>query len=194
MSINSKRKGNRGEARIAKLLNEFTGKKFRRTPASGGFNKQGAVIAEHVFSGDVICNEANFLFSVENKNQSSKWSFSGLMCSPNKAPFTSWWFQTLNDAKSVNKKPLLFFKTQNSSNSTVGAENVAIIKEDFKYLFEDKKVPHFVFNIFDNVTEINVNSGKSVEVVSLDYKLPNPYIINWRNFIKYTDPSKMFGE
>lgn len=192
MSNKSKSKGNYGERRVAKLLMEFTGRNFRKTPNSGGFNKQGVVIAEHIFTGDVICEEAKFLFSVESKNRAASWSLAQLMCSPDKAQFTSWWHQTVEDAKAVNLMPMLFFKTQESSTHTVGAEHVALDKCGFNHLFGTGDVPNFKMNIFHNVDEIVIRDGKKNVTVQVD--LPTPYIVNWRQLVKYADKDLMFGD
>ena len=198
MSNKSKSKGNYGERRVAKLLMEFTGKNFRKTPNSGGFNKQGVVIAEHIFTGDVICDDAKFLFSVESKNRAASWSLAQLMCSPDKAQFTSWWYQTVEDAKAVSLMPMLFFKTQESSTHTVGAEHVALDEKGFDLLFSQAfrhgvgDVPYFKMNVFHGVKEIIVRDGKKNVTVQVD--LPTPYIVNWRQLIKYADKDLMFGD
>lgn len=194
MSNKSKSKGNRGERRVAQLLMSFTGKNFRRVPASGGFNKQGVVIAEHAFSGDVICDDNSFIFSVESKNRAASWSLAQLLSSTSKAPFTEWWHQTVMDADSIGKLPLLFFKTQNSSTATVGAEHIAVDENGFLRLVGNKPVKYLKFDIYDNIDEIYVRDGNKTVCIGLDKPLPNPYVMNWKDVSSILDPETMFGD
>jgi len=68
-SINSKRKGDKNELNLAKLLAEWTGKTFHRVPKSGGLRwKDNANVV-----GDLCCedNSFDFAFSVETKHVAS---------------------------------------------------------------------------------------------------------------------------
>ena len=100
----AKGKGSSYERRVAKFLMELTGVNFRKTPASGGFGKQGVIVAEHAFTGDIICDRPDFKFSVECKNRANDFSFAQILSVPDKAPFTIWWHQTVEDAKFSLKK------------------------------------------------------------------------------------------
>lgn len=66
-TINSKKKGNRNEQHVCKLLAQWTGEKFARTPSSGGLRR----INNTNLTGDVYPDTVNlafyFPFSVETK-------------------------------------------------------------------------------------------------------------------------------
>ena len=182
----SKQKGKRGERRVATLLTEFTGKNFRKVPGSGGFNKQGIIVAERCFSGDIICDDLNFIFSVESKNRPNDFSIAQILAVPEKAPFTHWWYQTISDADQVRLFPMLFFKASQSSTKTVGSEHIAITSEAFEAMGCPDEMPRLTLDIYSQVSSLVVE-GNSVSVT-----LPMPIIVNWRIFIKHTDPTKMF--
>ncbi len=184
----SKNKGNYGERRIAKLLTDFTGKNFRRTPGSGGFGKQGLVVAEHVFTGDVISDDKDFQFCIESKNRPNCFSLAHLATLPEKAEFTEWWYHTLEDAKSVNRFPALFFKIGGSSTATVGNDFVALTKEGMEHLQYPEDAQKLVFDVYSK--EITFKSSKLKDFVTA--KLPTPYIISWRLIAKHVNPSRMF--
>ena len=167
MGAKSKQKGNRYERRCVQLLAEFTGVSFRRIPSSGAFNKFGGVkVAEHVFSGDVICDKKEFLFSVEAKSQ-KKFSFVAMLKSPNSCAFTDWWKQCVDDAKQVSKLPMLMFKPDIT-------EDFIALTHDGAFALGVITAPHFVIDIY--------------------HDLPAPKIFRWKTFISTANPGKMFGE
>ena len=63
--VNGKRKGNNNERVAAKLLGEWTGAQFSKTPASGGMHLRNAM-----FCGDLVCVTEGFFFPfvVETKH------------------------------------------------------------------------------------------------------------------------------
>jgi len=68
--INGKKKGNRGELKICKILTEKLGMgSFQRTPSSGAFSTTHVLSpeAQLCLSGDLIAPVPNFAFSIENK-------------------------------------------------------------------------------------------------------------------------------
>lgn len=171
MGIKSKRKGNRYERRCASLLAEFTGESFRRIPSSGAFNKFGGTkVAEHVFSGDTICDREGFCFSVEAKNQKA-FSFVALLRDPRKAKFTEWWQQCVDDAVSVNKLPMLMFKPDSQE------DFICVTDEGAALLEIPSDVPHFVISIYEQIGA----------------QLPPPKIFRWKTFASIANPTKMFG-
>ena len=190
----SKNKGKAGEYRTAKLLMEFTGRNFRRTPASGGFNKQGGVkVADYVFSGDVICDDRNFCFSVENKNQPNKFSFPQLASVPENADFAEWWYQVTEDAKSANRLPILFFKAAHASTQTVSAEHVALNKKGIEILRYPNDAPKIVFDIFHKSFQIELRERFSKKKKKVTVELDNPiYVINWKNIQRHVNPERFF--
>jgi hypothetical protein len=168
MGAKSKQKGNRYERRCAKLLSEFTGINFRKVPASGGFNKFGGqVVAEHVFSGDVICDKKEFLFSVEAKNQKT-FSFVAMLKSPDTAKFTEWWRQCVEDAAKVDKLPMLIFKPDTQE------DLIALTQKGVERLGLLCGTPHFTLKIYK--------------------ELPTPKIFRWKTLISVANPDNMFGD
>ena len=165
----SKRKGKKYEARIAFILSEFTGMKFRRVPSSGGFNKTGGqVILENVFSGDVICEDRAFAFSVEAKNRKDI-SLTALLKNPKTASLTRYWKQCVDDSKASNLKPLMFFKPN--------------VNDDWACLPIDVAIS----------LGLAESNHLKVEVFK-DIELPNMFIVDWHEFIKIVDPGRLFED
>jgi len=168
MGAKSKQKGNRYERRCAKLLSEFTGVNFRKVPASGGFNKFGGqVVAEHAFTGDVICDRKEFLFSVEAKSQKA-FSFNAMLKNPKTAVFTEWWKQCIEDAKRVSKLPMLMFKPD-VSDDFVAFDSGGILRLGIT------DIPHFIVEIYG-------------------YDLPAPKIFQWKAVAAKAAAASMFGD
>jgi len=102
----SKDKGRRHENHCCKVLGEWWwGKRFRRTPLSGGWDKV-AHDQERIAFGD-IHTPPDFPWSVECKHDES-WTFEGLLCDKC-VKFEHWWKQCYDDAEAANKQPLLIF-------------------------------------------------------------------------------------
>jgi len=81
----AKRKGNNFERRVAKMLEEWWGSEFHRTPMSGG--SQLAVGFD--FAGDVVTNDPTFPFHVEAKNQEG-WHVAQVFVSGGCKPYKFW--------------------------------------------------------------------------------------------------------
>ena len=107
-------KGHGFERVIAKELgNWWWGKPFRRTPSSGGWDKivnDGEILAP----GDIhAAPEAFWPFSVECKNQQG-WDLITLFSAIRTQHLILTWFeQCWDDAKRVDKVPMLIFKKNN---------------------------------------------------------------------------------
>ena len=112
--VNSKSKGKRGENGAAKLLEQWWGGHFCRTPDSGAFmttHTKQILGSGNDISGDLICPE-DFPFCVEVKRRKVIDLFKCIR-SYNDADddhLASWWAQTVRDAKRTEKVPLLMFK------------------------------------------------------------------------------------
>jgi len=68
--INGKKKGNRSELNVCKILTDKLGMgKFNRVPSSGSFGSTHSLSpeAQLCLSGDIIAPSPNFVFSIENK-------------------------------------------------------------------------------------------------------------------------------
>jgi Holliday junction resolvase len=170
MGAKSKQKGNRYERRCVQLLSEFTGVPFRRIPSSGAFNKfGGAKVAEYVFSGDVISDNKDFIFSVEAKSQ-KVFSFVAMLKNPKTSAFTEWWKQCVGDAGSVSRLPMLMFKPDSQE------DFVALNDAGVNALGIPGSAPHFSIEIYSDI--INLSA---------------PKIFKWKTIIESTKPEKMFG-
>jgi len=122
MRKNSKNKGSKGERTLTKVLQDWTGLEFKRSPQSGGL--RGHVMDYTV--GDIICTDRAFRnkvfpFSIEAKNYGSI-DFSTLLERPNPSSRTNtpvnceidlWWKQTVEDALRGEKLPILFIRFNN---------------------------------------------------------------------------------
>lgn len=183
----SKEAGKRGERRTAELFVKFTGRNFRRTPSSGGWNKQGLIVAEYAFNGDLMCDDPKFLFSVENKNAYRSLSFAQLIANPESSVFTEWWCQTLLDSRTVSKLPMLVFRLAGSSSQNVAAECVALNLDGIKMIEYPDNSPKIVMDLYHK--EMTVVIRKKEHVMTPD----NPvYVINWRNIEKFVNKEKLF--
>lgn len=137
--INAKKKGNRGELELVKILCERFGEgKFRRNAfsgsLSGGQNRQYNMnLSENQkqsFSADIIAPE-NFLFTIEHKAYKNPFSIFDLV---NKSSdINSWFDQVSSDANYANRKPLLIVKYNRKN-------RIAFLKEKVSssYILETK--------------------------------------------------------
>lgn len=107
MAINSRKKGAKNERKIADLFTKWTGRKFAKTPASGGLQWKSS------FSkGDIVCTKEGhyFPFCLECKAY-VKIDFSHLL-NPQilNVDILDFWTQCKRDADACNKVPLLFMR------------------------------------------------------------------------------------
>jgi len=189
MGNKSKRKGDYGERRWAKLLMELTGRSFRKTPSSGGFNKFGGVkIAQHRFCGDVICDDPLFAFCVESKNRPNDFQPGLLASNAGPACFTTWWNETCSDADEVGLQPFLGFKIGRSANKDVGNDFVAMTAWSLEHL--EYGGPRIVVDSYRSVVTVNVVSRKGVK--KQEVSLPTPCIVGWRSLSRSCNPEKFF--
>lgn len=107
MAINSRKKGAKNEREIAKTLELWSGKKFAKTPASGGLNWKTSNVA-----GDVVCvTEGHYFpFCIEGKSY-LKIDFSHLLTPGIKnVDILGFWEQAKRDATKANKIPILLIR------------------------------------------------------------------------------------
>ena len=137
--INAKKKGNRGELELVKILCERFGEgKFKRTPSSGGF-VGGANRAfsgnlteaqKQAFASDIIAPE-NFKFSIEHKFYKNPFTIFDL---ENKSSDINNWFEQVSgDAAFAGKEPLLIVKYNGKKRIVFSRELV-----DIDYILETK--------------------------------------------------------
>lgn len=101
----SRRKGSRFEREVAKILSEWWGAEFARTPLSGGFATK-SFRDDWNAAGDLVTPDSTFPFCVECKNNES-WDFNQLLTS-DKSALCAWWKQTVEEC-SEGLEPLLIF-------------------------------------------------------------------------------------
>jgi hypothetical protein len=103
------------ERSVAKVLGQWWGWTFRRTPSSGAWATQGYNMqyqGAQDFHGDIVAPpEANFPFSVECKCYKLVEFYTHHTGNAN---IHEWWEQTLTDSTRVHKWPLLVMR-QNSA-------------------------------------------------------------------------------
>jgi len=108
---NSRTKGSRNERNVAKLLEDWSGYEFARTPQSGGLHWK----KQHT-SGDIVCIDdrhgPRFPFSIECKFHEELdmlHLISGLIGKKSNK-IIDFWNQSQGDAKEVGKLPLVFMR------------------------------------------------------------------------------------
>lgn len=105
--MNSRNKGNRNERGAAALITTWTGRKFERTPSSGGLQWKAS------FSkGDIVCTVEGhrFPFCVEVKAH-REIDFSHLLNPKVKnVKVLEFWAQCLRDAEKCDKVPMLLMR------------------------------------------------------------------------------------
>lgn len=104
--LNSRNKGANFERLVAKLLTDWWGVKFSRSPQSGGlhWSKDSRVTGDIVPPVDI-----DFPFTIECKKQEG-WDFSQILSK--KGDIKQWWEQCINDFRRLDddsKNPLLVF-------------------------------------------------------------------------------------
>lgn len=102
--INQKLKGNANEREAARVLSEWAGARFARTPMSGGLHWDHESV-----SGDVVCvtRGFNFIFSVETKHYES-WHVTPILRENSR--IFGVFDQAMNDALDVGKFPMLMLR------------------------------------------------------------------------------------
>ena len=111
--INGKKKGNRGELRISKILTDkLKMGKFNRTPNSGGFSCSHILSkeAQLCLSGDLIAPTQDFAFSIENKCGYNDIELSKiLMNKPQLKKLGEFLKQSCVDAAKVKRIPMVIY-------------------------------------------------------------------------------------
>lgn len=115
--INSKKKGNRIELDLARILSERFNRKFKRAPMSGAWGtfNRGQDIREdamEILSGDLICPK-DFKFAVESKSRSDFNFWDMLNKETQHLEIDDWIWQVEEDARANSRIPLLYVKINN---------------------------------------------------------------------------------
>lgn len=125
---NPKRKGSKNERSVAKIMRDWSGYEFARTPQSGGLHWK----KQHT-SGDIVCIDekhgSRFPFSIECKFHEDITLLpliQGLVGKKSNKVL-EFWKQTLTDAQSVGKVPLLFMRKNGMKKDL----HFVVISQDF---------------------------------------------------------------
>ena len=119
----SKAKGSAYEQKIADLLSKEFDKEFRRVPLSGSIDYlKGDIWTPHDTAWWPYCIECKHYKEIEWNN---------LLTSKTTNIF-GFWAQTLREAETMNKKPLLIFRWNRSKDFVAYADDIKV--ENFVYI------------------------------------------------------------
>lgn len=127
-AVNGRQKGSNQERRVAKLFSEWWGSECYRTPGSGSWATKKTNKNLNA-SGDIVCEDPNFVFTIECKKQEG-WNLEQLFDPNQKGMFFKWWDQCVSETPE-GKIPLLVF------NRNGVKELCAIRDEDLPQPVED---------------------------------------------------------
>ena len=146
---NPKAKGNNFERVTAKLLSDWSGHKFMRTPMSGAIHnfKDRRLVSDIVPPQTLL----DWPFSIECKKVETSWEFSSLI--EGTALFWRHWEQCWEDSQRENMIPMLVF------NKNYREIYVAITVDTFQKLELD----------IENTIQLNYNSWKLVLIKFKDF-------------------------
>lgn len=161
--INSRTKGSKNERKLAKLFETWTGKKFSRTPSSGGLHWKNSQT-----SGDIVATTEGFFFpfSIECKNH-REINFEHLLYL--KEPkIWEFWDQCQRDANggTVKKIPLLFMRYNGMPSDL---HFVCMEEEFFRFCLKPFLPIDFKY------LEIPLTQGESGVILSSDLFFEFPY-------------------
>lgn len=109
MSINSRSKGNRAERVAATVITEWTGRKFAKTPSSGGLQWKKSYV-----KGDITCTvEGHFCPFVFEVKSHREIDFSQILnpgIKDGRIKVWEFWNQVSRDSKTVGKIPMLMMR------------------------------------------------------------------------------------
>ena len=119
-----KEKGNNHERKVAKMLSDWSGAKFMRTPMSGAIHN----FHDKRVVSDIVppLSIGEWPFSIECKNTENSWEINNFI--EGTAEFWKQWRQCLDDSIRENLRPMLVF-TKNYRDVYL-----AIKREDFESL------------------------------------------------------------
>lgn len=126
--MNSKRKGNRFELKVAKWLTTWTGYKFQRVPMSGAnhFNRE--------LASDIMCSDPKHQhrckISVECKSYKDI-KFEHILLGNKGSEINKFWYQASRDAKRSHKVPILCMRY----NAMPSEEFFFVISADYAEAF-----------------------------------------------------------
>lgn len=145
--IDGKRKGNRTERNVVKVLNERFGTGFSRSIGSGNRWSQTNHLPKHaqdVFSGDLVVPE-NFAFCIESKGGYDDIDVHGFFDDGN-SQIDEFIKQAEQDALRCNRKPLLIWK-KNRKPFLVFVRSCDLPSNNFKFFMNYKN--YVILNLND---------------------------------------------
>lgn len=201
------RRAKNHERRVKSLLFDWTGEEFRRRRVEG----RDATVIDRESTADVICVRRNIHFSIEAKCGKIV-SMDGILASPLKNDFSSWWHQTAYDASLLSEAlkrtiyPMLFFKPHPNF------DWVALPKIAFKTILR----PHPSLNIDNEIYDTNtslwfptislnvfhlgdvscnvIHTKKKTNQKFIPLRLPECYLMRWRDLMANVDPQSFFAD
>lgn len=144
--VNGKAKGNRFELTVAKMLSEWSGEKFHRTPQSGALHWDND---KRVVSDIVPPQGIGFPFSIECKSQEVTWDFDTFITGT--SPIWKFWSQCCRDAMSEKMEPLLVF--------TKNYRKIYVMMNRLVY-----------DSLGKSISRVNIQTVNGIDVVVLDFK------------------------
>lgn len=174
---NSKKKGDKFERKIAKILGDWWGVKFNRTPQSGGASWASSNNAV----GDILPPaHAGFPLVIECKHR-EEWTMDNVLLN-NREPHT-WWAQVIGDSSTVNKAPCLIF-TRNRGSIYVALPYIEQVYLDLR----DKSFPIMRTDfIIENIRKDKLYYDVLITTIDGLTSLPTSYIISHYGNFKTTE-------
>lgn len=158
--INSRTKGNKAERQASKLLETWTGKKFARTPSSGGLNWKSTNV-----KGDVVCTTEGhyFPFCVEVKSY-KEINVSNLIVGKKSCIIYKFWEQSQRESKDASKIPILMMRyNMMPSNEWMVCIELGLYHKLKKYFLKTEH--NYLVSVKDNLVLFN-----SATLLELPYK------------------------
>ena len=121
--VDSRAKGAEGEKQVKELLRKHTGLSFERVPMSG---------ALPFMKGDLFIPDTPMHYCIEVKFYKNS-HFDDKILTNKSSEFIRWWNQAVTQAKTTQKKPVLFFK-YNRSKVFVAVKDAPQSTKKFMYI------------------------------------------------------------
>lgn len=134
--VNSKAKGSEYERKIARLLSEYWGEEFHRTPMSGGLHWKD----DNRVAGDIVTPPTSIYPWTTECKKRQEWGFEQVLKGTGEVE--SWWKQSERDGERVGLRPLVIFAKNFSPNYMMFAY------EDAKKFATELGIEELPFNHF----------------------------------------------
>ena len=134
--VNGKRKGNRVELELCKLLTKRFGKTFTRSVGSGNRFSQVAYMPSHakdVFSGDICPPDGNFLWVIECKGGYDEDIDTSSLLVEGSSRLNEFIKQSEKDANQSGRKPIICWKRSRKPWIAIVRQSDVPSLQNFKY-------------------------------------------------------------